>query len=185
MTSPLRDAESATAGVPVVRGLEWSSESPYSVSRNPKLRLFYATEAVWYEESFQYIELSGGNASGRFETVKQAQAAAQADYEQRILSSLNPDFLSELDTARAEIERLRGERTYFSGLAEEQHNIDVAALTTAQARIAELERTVEFVQRWAWRETSATDAERFSVIKYYPGIKPSATLSPVKENDRG
>jgi hypothetical protein len=71
-----------------VKALEWSSEAPYSVARVPKLGLTYAIEAVWYQEIFQYVELSGGSARGHFPTVNEAKAAAQADYEARVRSAL-------------------------------------------------------------------------------------------------
>lgn len=96
-------AESATAGVPVVRGLVWENGkavSPigrYSIQRTPD---GYA--AVWEHEELAHF---GFNTDDPFQEAKKT---VEADYEQRILSALNPDFLSELDTARAEIERLRG-----------------------------------------------------------------------------
>lgn len=112
MTSPLRDAaESATAGVPVVRGLEWldgvaigAARIRYSV-RAPSLTPGWRAWA-------QVLDARGGMpAGGAIITMAatdeaDAKAICQADYEQRITAALNPDFLSELDTARAEIERL-------------------------------------------------------------------------------
>ena len=209
----LRDAV-ATA-VPVVRGLDWKFNSTNSVwsgalpfntyytimGEGPKWRVFrgrFLSSAD--EEEVAYVA-----------DQNEAKSAANADWERLSRSIINPDFLSALDTARAEIERLQAladrltleaqahaqeARTanstiyeiyqVLSGSTSEPGNWNGAEparqfVTAAQARIAELERTVEFVQRWAWRETKATDTERFSVIKYYPGIKPSATLSPVKE----
>ena len=82
-------APSASMGRVTVKALEWSSEPPYSVARVPRLWLFYSTEAVWDDRKFCYAELSGGLASGRFETVAAAKAAAQADYEARILAALD------------------------------------------------------------------------------------------------
>ena len=52
-----------------------------------------------------------------------------------------------------------------------------ARATAAEARVAELERDLEFVSKWVWREdpphaTSLLAAEeRLDVIKYYPSIK--------------
>lgn len=54
-----------------------------------------------------------------------------------------------------------------------------AANTTSalEARVMELERTIEFVNRWAWRvdpenaSHKLTDSERLSAIKYYPAIR--------------
>ena len=86
---PHPPAPSASMGRVTVKALEWSSEPPYSVARVPRLWLFYSTEAVWDDRKFCYAELSGGLASGRFETVAAAKAAAQADYEARILAALD------------------------------------------------------------------------------------------------
>lgn len=33
------------------------------------------------------------------------------------------------------------------------------------------ERLIEFVVRWAWRDSPITDTERLSAIKYHPAIK--------------
>ena len=71
-----------------VKPLQWSSEAPYGVARVPKLGLMYSTEAIWYEGIFEHVELLG-SASGRFPTVASARAAAQADYEARILAALD------------------------------------------------------------------------------------------------
>ena len=87
--TPLFQAPSASMGRVTVKALEWSSEPPCSVARVPRLWLFYSTEAVWDDRKFCYAELSGGLASGRFETVAAAKAAAQADYEARILGRLD------------------------------------------------------------------------------------------------
>lgn len=49
-------------------------------------------------------------------------------------------------------------------------------LLALRKRVGELERTVEFVTRWAWRERTngpLTDAERLSAIKFHPAIKPA------------
>lgn len=90
--SPPHPSRTREAEGVAVKPLEWASEPPYSVARVPNLRLFYSTEAVWTERKFHYVELSGGFASGRFDTVAEAKAAAQADYEQRIRSALaSPD----------------------------------------------------------------------------------------------
>ena len=81
-------APSASMGRVTVKALEWSSEAPYGVARVPKLGLMYSTEAIWYEGIFEHVELLG-SASGRFPTVASARAAAQADYEARILAALD------------------------------------------------------------------------------------------------
>lgn len=50
-----------------------------------------------------------------------------------------------------------------------------------EARVAELDRTVDFVTRWAWRDGShLSDEERLGCIKFYPPIKARA-LTPVAE----
>ena len=52
-----------------------------------------------------------------------------------------------------------------------------ARATAAEARVAELERDLEFVSKWAWREdpphatSLLTAKERLDVIKYHPSIK--------------
>jgi len=103
------------AGVPVVRGLVWESINSSSMWAAQKWAT--ATEFWWCyrvaltaERAHSLVLEMGGNHNiylGLHSTWDEAAIAAQADYEQRILSALNPDFLSELDTARAEIERLR------------------------------------------------------------------------------
>jgi len=52
----------------------------------------------------------------------QAEAAAQADFEKKVRKGINPDFLSELDTARKEVERLREALKPFAALG--QYMID-------------------------------------------------------------
>ena len=103
-------AESATAGVPVVRGLEWRDLRP-----NAFPDMWCATSACGVydieehsaSDSPVYVALGPHYAFiANKDSLDEAKAAAQTDYEQRILSALNPDFLSELDIARAEIERL-------------------------------------------------------------------------------
>lgn len=102
-------AENATAGVPVVRGLDWLRQTDGILSR---AETELGTYRVWTFAGARrwHWELSRGyqRFSGSAADEDLALAAAQADFEQRILSALTPDFLSELDTARAEIERLRG-----------------------------------------------------------------------------
>jgi len=156
-------AENATAGVPVVRGLEWQVDFAHT-----NLGLFYFVSR--YPEC-AVLEKNEGSMSlkSAWATVEDAKAEAQADYERRVRNILNPDFLSELDTARAEIERLREALTFYQdgftfitdkrrpGLAwvptetllDDCGNIArialsadpvaPSALTAAQARIAELE----------------------------------------------
>lgn len=82
------EVERLRAG-PKVKPLLWGSEPPYAVARVAKLGLTYSTEAVWDDAGvFQCVELSGGKAFGHFQTVDEAKAAAQADYEARVLSAL-------------------------------------------------------------------------------------------------
>ena len=106
-------AENATAGVPVVRGLVWENGkavSPigrYSIQRTPD---GYA--AVWEHEELAHF---GFNTDDPFQEAKKT---VEADYEQRILSALNPDYASALDTARAEIERLRTALNPFSAIGQ-------------------------------------------------------------------
>jgi hypothetical protein len=54
-------------------------------------------------------------------------------------------------------------------------------LSAAQARIAELERAVDFVVLWAYRETNISDAERLSAIKYHPTIRARLNPTPSRE----
>lgn len=68
-----------------VKGLEWSSEPPYSVAR--VFRGFYSTE--WVEET-GVCELRGTFMRVDFPTVAEAKAAAQANYERHVLSALEP-----------------------------------------------------------------------------------------------
>lgn len=157
MTSPLRDAESATAGVPVVRGLAWEADDHRSMHcAGSALGVYCAWEitgtGVWARP-----DAPSGTLCGT--TLDHAKAAAQADYEQRILSALNPDFLSELDTARAEIERLREriQTEIDKRLAED------AALVAAKRGMA---------------------PRRLDILNEVNLLKSLATLSPVKENDR-
>lgn len=86
-----RAARSAPeAGKAVVKPLIWESEPPYSVAR-PFAGLHYATEVVWPEngKAFDYVMLSGPTVGAkRFASLSDAKAAAQADYEVRIISAL-------------------------------------------------------------------------------------------------
>lgn len=75
----------------VVRPLEWMSEPPYSVARVPRLHLFYSTECVWDEKKFLYCELQGNCTAGTFPSREAARAAAQADFENRVLSAIELD----------------------------------------------------------------------------------------------
>ena len=107
----LRDAaENATAGVPVVRGLVWRDLRP-----NAFPDMWCATSACGVydieehsaSDSPVYVALGPHYAFiANKDSLDEAKLAAQADYDARILSALNPDFLAALDTARAEIERL-------------------------------------------------------------------------------
>lgn len=88
------------AGVPVVRGLVWRAYDNGScwASDPTGFAAYQALSDGWRHRNGGLIDVAGG--------IQAAKAAAQADYEQRITAALNPDFLSALDTARAEIERL-------------------------------------------------------------------------------
>ena len=136
----LRDAaESATAGVPVVRGLEWRSGRAETVLG----RYLVGVDAWSTGHRFEMRSPDCGDSdtlatADDLPSIDAAEAAAQADYEQRILSALNPDFLSELDTARAEIESISATAEANEWRAETAES----ALTAAQARIAELEQTL-------------------------------------------
>lgn len=156
MTTPLRNtAVNTTAGMPVVRGLVWRTAR---ISDQWE-RCVADTQFGTYEA----LEWSGGGfggtipARGEFGghgSLAEAINVCQADYEQRILSAINPDFLSELDTARAEIERLgnlmapeatvaavKGHMLCMEAFGEMERRALTAesALTAAQERIAELE----------------------------------------------
>lgn len=67
-----------------VKPLEWSSEPPYSVARVFEFKGFYSTERV----DAGVCELRGTFCNGDYPTAQEAKAAAQADYERRILSAL-------------------------------------------------------------------------------------------------
>lgn len=50
-----------------------------------------------------------------------------------------------------------------------------ADLARANERVGEVERALDFVRRWAWREnTKLSDTERLSAIKYHPAINVEA-----------
>lgn len=84
-------ASTAVAPVAVgVKALVWASEPPYSVARAANLPLIYSTEAVWDARKFLYVDLKGNCISGTYPTVEAAKAAAQADFNARILSSIIP-----------------------------------------------------------------------------------------------
>lgn len=108
--TPLRNtAENATAGVPVVRGLVWSGDRAETVFG----RYLVGLDPWSAGELFEMRGPDCGDSdtlatADGLPTVEAAQAAAQTHFEQLGLAIVNPDFLSELDTARAEIERLRG-----------------------------------------------------------------------------
>lgn len=111
-------AENATAGVPVVRGLEWTNgKAVSSIGRYSIQRTDDGYASVWEHEELAHF---GFNTDDPFHEAKKT---VEADYEQRITAALNPDFLSELDTARAEIERLKSMFT-----ATEKHGSVYAAV---------------------------------------------------------
>jgi hypothetical protein len=160
-------AENATAGVAVVRGLEWTMEM-IPPAGEWLARSFVGLYSIPLGMGAYQLYLRDGESMGQFSEVEDAQAFAQADYEQRITAALNPDFLSELDTARAEIERLRerlrdiiDERDNLSTIIateiddvagaelddmEERATRAESALTSAQARIAEQHRALELAE---------------------------------------
>jgi len=233
MTSPLRDAaESATAGVPVVRGLEWRQltspreDGPSDLIAGWESDCVVGTYIIKDDGAEWWLHLADlfdVQQVGRSSDPDLLRNVAQADYEQRILSALNPDFLSELDTARAEIERLRGR---LRDAADERDNLstivateidDVAgaelddleeraitaesALTAAQARIAELEAALkpfgeagDIFEARAEAPPQSDEDPVHSWTHHKVGTRTitvgdfrhaRATLSPVKENDRG
>ena len=161
-------AENATAGVPVVRGLVWENGkavSPigrYSIQRTPD---GYA--AVWEHEELAHF---GFNTDDPFQEAKKT---VEADYEQRILSALNPDYASALDTARAEIERLRHWQLEHAKAAQRD-------LTAAQERISEQQASLEAIELACLSEdddSAAINATVFDIV-----TRARATLSPaVKE----
>ena len=142
MTTTLRDAaENATAGVPVVRGLVWDGRRAETV---------FGRYLVWPDpwSAGDLYEMRGPDCgdsdtlatADRLPTIDEAKAAAQTDYEQRILSALNPDYLTALEASQAEVERLTRERDFALELVADMHIEGVSsALTAAQERIAELE----------------------------------------------
>ena len=97
--TPLRttaDTEQDGKGVKV-KGLEWSSEPPYSVAR--VFRGFYSTE--WIEEA-GICELRGTFMRGEFATVSAAKAAAQANHDRHVRSCLDLSTLSNAPQQEAE-----------------------------------------------------------------------------------
>lgn len=91
-----------------VKALEWLSEPPYSVARVPQLALHYATECVWSEGKFLYCILSGASFFNQsFETLAEAKAAAQTDYERRILAALSPAPEPSVETLRTALTEAR------------------------------------------------------------------------------
>lgn len=118
-------AENATAGVPVVRGLVWEDADDGMCTKwraaalggNYELVAFdgedgFAVNFHWGRPlSFWFIQGDpdewGPTGPKMFPDLDEAKAAAQADYDQRILSTINPDYASAIDTARADIERLQ------------------------------------------------------------------------------
>ncbi|PRA53872.1 hypothetical protein CQ062_13730 [Ochrobactrum sp. MYb68] len=95
-----------TAAAPFLQGvkvkaLEWSGEPPYHVART-ETKGFYCLEAIWNESGFVHVELTGSIVSGKtFATVDEAKAAAQADYEARILSAIEASALEPSPRAQA------------------------------------------------------------------------------------
>lgn len=119
------DAEKA--GVPVVRGLVWRDLRPHSFpdmwSATSQCGV-YDIEEQSASDSPVYVALGPHYAPiADKDSLDEAKDACQADYEARILSAINPDYASELDTARAEIERLRAMLT-----ATEKHGSVYAAV---------------------------------------------------------
>lgn len=79
-------ADNATTAV--VKPLEWRGEPPYHMARTA-FGAFYCAEAIWDENKFVHVKLSGPLIRDRtYPTVEAAKAAAQADYERRIRSAL-------------------------------------------------------------------------------------------------
>jgi len=134
-TDPMTlDAEKA--GVPVVRGLVWRSVSDSVDEADTPIGEYQVAYYIEVGEGSGWSAVFRDNEEiGEYPTSLTAMSACQADYEQRITSALNPDYVSALDAARAEIERLRRENAGLRG-GEATY---VAALTAAQERIAELE----------------------------------------------
>lgn len=167
MTSPLHDAESATAGVPVVRGLVWTKHPTNDIWRVDTLLGAYKVYGIMMPASWVFDGNDGTVLEANADNPDASKAACQADFEQRCLAIINPDFLSELDTARAEIGRLRHDNEMLTtgGIAEVAvRNPSVmdymrhwegraetaeSALTAAQARIAELEGALAKANRTA------------------------------------
>lgn len=83
----LRDAENATARVPVVRGLDWTMAADGDLSRAETI---IDTYRVWthHEADGRWFWCLTGVIDGSVWTEAEAKAAAQADYEKRILSAL-------------------------------------------------------------------------------------------------
>ena len=134
MTSPHEQVlREQPAGVKV-RGLEWSSEPPYQVARVPGLRLTYSTECVWDEGMFLYCILSGSSINQQFATLEAAKAAAQADYERRILSALDPAALSRQEAAAEAWSRLRR----VSDIAHNAATADRLPSSTARQVLADI-----------------------------------------------
>lgn len=216
MTSPLRDAaESATAGVPVVAW--W--EAPLRAAAEK------ATPGTWEART-----MAGWVAGFEFFGGADNAFTFPLDLEQEDVDFINAAqpqnvlaLLSELDTARAEIERLRGrlrdttdERDNLSTIVateidevagaelddlEERVTSAESALTAAQARIAELEAALkpfgeagDIFEARAEAPPQSDEDPVHSWTHHKVGTRTitvgdfrhaRATLSPVKENDRG
>lgn len=114
--TPLREA-AEKAGI--VKPLVWRSVSDRADEADTP---FGEYQVAYYTEQG---EGSGWSAVfrdneeiGEYPTSLIAMTACQSHLDAAILSALNPDFLSELDTARKEVERLRKALTDIAGMTD-------------------------------------------------------------------
>lgn len=134
------DAEKA--GVPVARGLVWEQLTSPREDGPPDLIAEWEADSI---VGLYFIEDDGPEwvlrlatvgdtfLIGRSDEPDNLRLVAEQDIRGRILSALNPDYLSALDTARAEIERWR---EYASTLSAVVHAIAPMAGSEAFKQVA-------------------------------------------------
>jgi hypothetical protein len=92
------------------------------------------------------------------------------------------DLRDKMDTANALLHCECGSRVDGHGMGDGHSPVSMYhyAYYKLEEENDRLRHTVEFVQRWAWREDppnasrKLSDEERLSTIKFYPGIKVKA-----------
>lgn len=180
MTSPLRDA-AEKAGVPVVRGLEWQESNEGYAKGQWFARSIFGEYCTYMHTPSGRAWLRGPDSLGEFAgSIKEAQAVAQNHFERLGREIINPDFLSALDTARAEIERLRGETFLASAEAAEHHRDNAIKMwdeerklrTTAEASLATMREALEPFASFAANNTdddgwAGTQCQRERIVDWF------------------